>query len=579
MKRKRISKITAVVSLLMCLLIVFSSVAFAVKTEPDSTVDSVTITKRYGVLEGEAIQLSATISPENAILKSLEWSSSNPDVISCTEDGVIKGIKAGGYAEITCKAKVGSAKDKIRIYCVEPLESPTKSTMCNAFTFIYSRPQSSFIATVHLNFNLFFKILSPIFEYFVAFGIFPVPNALSMGTVSVVGKYDNYAYIRFSGYGITDGFVKHSALSKTINGFLYLSDKNIDIWANGIAYETKKLTTTYNGEVEWNVSNEKLVKYTPSTGYIVAYEPGHTVTITAEADGMSEKCYVHLLYRWPQSWIAKTNKDTFLYSKNGSEYIKYKDLPKNSEVTVMGDDGTDSGWAYAQVGDNYQGYIKISDVSTKGTISQYRNLAWIWPVETPKNKNKANFISSPYGERDADPTMHKGFDITTGVPGEIAGYNVVAAFNGKVIYKDYTVSTGHCVGIQSDKTDPISGEKMVAFYMHLIDSAIVYRGDSVSAGEILGYVGNTGNSGGYHLHFEVNNKNASIDDGSTARDYYAHLINPLFFFTDYTNNYVIGVESDKRKDGNENKIIIDKTCSTVVSYFGAYWYGDDSEEE
>lgn len=106
---------------------------------------------------------------------------------------------------------------------------------------------------------------------------------------------------------------------------------------------------------------------------------------------------------------------------------------------------------------------------------------------------------------------------------------------------------------------------------------MVWKEQKLSQGYTIGYVGNTGNSGGYHLHFETNNQNASIDDGSTARDYYAYLINPLFFFTNQNNNFIIGTKNDKLN--NDDKIIIDKTCSTVVSYFGAYWYGDDREEE
>jgi murein DD-endopeptidase MepM/ murein hydrolase activator NlpD len=39
-------------------------------------------------------------------------------------------------------------------------------------------------------------------------------------------------------------------------------------------------------------------------------------------------------------------------------------------------------------------------------------------------------------------------------------------------------------------------------YMHM-ESFAVSEGDFVKRGEIIGYVGNTGRSVGYHLHYEV----------------------------------------------------------------------------
>jgi murein DD-endopeptidase MepM/ murein hydrolase activator NlpD len=40
-------------------------------------------------------------------------------------------------------------------------------------------------------------------------------------------------------------------------------------------------------------------------------------------------------------------------------------------------------------------------------------------------------------------------------------------------------------------------------YMHLRDAALPAKGDRVQTGEVVGYVGDTGDANGCHLHFEL----------------------------------------------------------------------------
>jgi murein DD-endopeptidase MepM/ murein hydrolase activator NlpD len=50
-------------------------------------------------------------------------------------------------------------------------------------------------------------------------------------------------------------------------------------------------------------------------------------------------------------------------------------------------------------------------------------------------------------------------------------------------------------------------------YAHLKSSPSVSTGDSVSAGTVIGYMGNTGFSTGPHLHFEIRHGSDLIDPG------------------------------------------------------------------
>ncbi len=59
------------------------------------------------LLEGETLQLSATVSPDNATNPSLTWTSSNAEVATVDESGVVTAV-AAGEAVITVKANDGS---------------------------------------------------------------------------------------------------------------------------------------------------------------------------------------------------------------------------------------------------------------------------------------------------------------------------------------------------------------------------------------------------------------------------------------------------------------------------------------
>lgn len=102
------------------------------------------------------------------------------------------------------------------------------------------------------------------------------------------------------------------------------------------------------------------------------------------------------------------------------------------------------------------------------------------------------YISSRYGMR-LHPVygyyrMHKGVDLNSDY-----GDAVVASRGGTVIRAKYSSSAGYYVEIDH-------GDGFVTQYMHL-SKYIVTVGQEVKAGELIGYVGNTGVSSAPHLHF------------------------------------------------------------------------------
>ena len=83
-------------------------------TEPDTQtveVTSILITSESYVTEieeGSTLQLTATVKPDNASNKQVEWLSSDTDCATVNSDGLVTAVKATESLVITAKAKDGS---------------------------------------------------------------------------------------------------------------------------------------------------------------------------------------------------------------------------------------------------------------------------------------------------------------------------------------------------------------------------------------------------------------------------------------------------------------------------------------
>lgn len=119
-------------------------------------------------------------------------------------------------------------------------------------------------------------------------------------------------------------------------------------------------------------------------------------------------------------------------------------------------------------------------------------------------------ISSPFGDRDAPiagaSTDHKGIDIAAP-----AGTPVMACADGVIITRGFLNGYGNAVYIKHQ-------DGKCSRYAHLSSFQTGhFVGKDVRKGDIIGYVGSTGNSSGNHLHFEIRE--------STAHD--AKVLDPL----------------------------------------------------
>ena len=139
----------------------------------------------------------------------------------------------------------------------------------------------------------------------------------------------------------------------------------------------------------------------------------------------------------------------------------------------------------------------VSEYVTKGThlksgmTANYGSGEWMWPV--PQYTYVSRWMSS----------LHKGADICAAY-----GTPIYASDSGVVVTAGYHYSYGNYVVIDH-------GNGWTTLYGHM--SALgCSSGQAVERGEVIGYVGSTGNSTGNHCHFEMHHNGTLV----SARNFF-----------------------------------------------------------
>lgn len=116
-------------------------------------------------------------------------------------------------------------------------------------------------------------------------------------------------------------------------------------------------------------------------------------------------------------------------------------------------------------------------------------------------------ITTQFAEPDPWGIPHRGTDFAA--PG---GTPIYAIADGVVSAARTMNSYGNCVQVSHGTAD--DGHRYDSLYAHM-SSIAVAQGAAVQKGDLLGYVGNTGNvygaGGGYHLHLELRVDGSRVD--------------------------------------------------------------------
>lgn len=114
-----------------------------------------------------------------------------------------------------------------------------------------------------------------------------------------------------------------------------------------------------------------------------------------------------------------------------------------------------------------------------------------------------HYLTSDYKTRNKKRPNHNGMDM---IGKFYAKDYIISIDKGEVVNAKYDSSKGYFVEVKHTNG-------YISVYYHLKkDSFKVKKGDNIVKGQVLGYMGNTGNSRGTHLHFGVKTSKGTYVD-------------------------------------------------------------------
>ena len=187
--------------------------------------------------------------------------------------------------------------------------------------------------------------------------------------------------------------------------------------------------------------------------------------------------------------FLELNKTMTALKKAENEFKRLFSL-KSREKVLENLDTSDSGSIDME---NLKHQIK-STVESVGEIKDYLRTQRDIYVATPKGSPVVGMISSHYGQREhpgsGEENFHYGIDVSSS-----PGNPVKATADGIVSFSGWSGGSGNLVVLEH-------GHGFSTFYAHN-RSIPVKVAKKVKRGDIIGYVGSTGNSTGPHVHYEI----------------------------------------------------------------------------
>lgn len=188
---------------------------------------------------------------------------------------------------------------------------------------------------------------------------------------------------------------------------------------------------------------------------------------------------------------SKENLENYKQSKETlREEFETKSAESTALISRLADDEAEAAAALKIIQESEKKLQSDIEALTRelNSTSTYSGGKFKWPLATSgTNTSGWEWRTNPITKK---KEFHNGLDIAAP-----KGTNIYAAADGTVVKCEWYGGYGNCVIINH-------GGGVMTLYGHC-NSLNVKNGQSVKAGDVIAYVGTTGQSTGYHLHFTV----------------------------------------------------------------------------
>lgn len=188
---------------------------------------------------------------------------------------------------------------------------------------------------------------------------------------------------------------------------------------------------------------------------------------------------------------SKENLENYKQSKETlREEFETKSAESTALISRLADDEAEAAAALKIIQESEKKLQNDIEALTRelNSTSTYSGGKFKWPLATSgTNTSGWEWRTNPITKK---KEFHNGLDIAAP-----KGTNIYAAADGTVVKCEWYGGYGNCVIINH-------GGGVMTLYGHC-NSLNVKNGQSVKAGDVIAYVGTTGQSTGYHLHFTV----------------------------------------------------------------------------
>lgn len=182
-----------------------------------------------------------------------------------------------------------------------------------------------------------------------------------------------------------------------------------------------------------------------------------------------------------QLYKGRLGKWQLIDNRNNINYFAKKyGINKNEVYSINKNNSVKNNYIFFPYSKDYLNEIKKLLVFRKVVKSSENK--FIWPL------GEVYKITSSFGVRLGE--LHTGIDLPAN-----RGTPIIAAMDGRVLFSGYAGGHGNSIYIEHR-------DNYFTRYSHN-SVLLVGKGDYVKKGQVIAFVGSTGNSTGNHLHFEI----------------------------------------------------------------------------